>query len=281
MTDKKQFIRDCKSLRDCSPLIVNITNYVAMNFTAGALLAAGASPLMSFYPEEMEELTAKCDALVVNIGCLDKEQAEAMRIAVRTARVHNKPWVLDPAGVGASSLREKLCRELIELNAPAVIRGNASEICCLANGIPSGRGVDATLESGEAIESARSLAIRTGSVVSMSGETDYITDGYRIETIQNGHPLMPKVTAMGCTASALTGAFVAVDKDRFSAASNAMILMGLCGETAAKERGTLVGSTGQSAAGLPGTGSFATAFIDALSLFNPESESGNIRSYEL
>lgn len=258
MTDRQKFITDCRSIRDLSPLILNITNYVAMNYTAGALLAVGASPLMSFCPEEMEELTAGADALVVNIGCMDKVQAEAMRIAVDTAARCAKPWILDPAGVGSSMVRIALCRELIGLYAPAVIRGNASEICCLAQGRPSGRGVDATLEGREVLESAKALATTTGSVISMSGETDYITDGISTLTIHNGHSLMPKVTAMGCTASALTGAFAAVENDMEAAAANAMALMGLCGENAAKASN--------------GPGTFAAVFIDALHNFDAETE---------
>lgn len=275
MTDRQQFIRDCRSIRDCTPLILNITNYVAMNFTAGALLAAGASPLMSLWPEEMEDLTARCDALVVNIGCVDAQQSDAMRTAVRAAKSFGKPWVLDPAGVGASKARGRLCNELIGLNAPAIIRGNASEICCLALGRQSGRGVDSTLESDEALESAKEFASRTGTVISMSGKIDYITDGIRTETVHNGHALMPRVTAMGCTSSALTGAFAAVDKDMVCSATNAAALMGRCGEIAAGVcRNSLEGKSPED---FIGTGSFATAFIDALSLFEAGSEAEKIK----
>ncbi len=40
------------ALREKKPLIHNITNFVVMNFTANALLAMGASPVMAHAPPE-------------------------------------------------------------------------------------------------------------------------------------------------------------------------------------------------------------------------------------
>ena len=53
MFNLQSFTEDCLSIREQSPLVHNITNYVAMNIAANALLAIGASPLMSFCKEEM------------------------------------------------------------------------------------------------------------------------------------------------------------------------------------------------------------------------------------
>jgi len=254
------FVRDCLEIRKQSPVVHNITNYVAMNFSANALLAVGASPLMSFCEEEMDELVSICGALVINIGCLDKEQIRAMRIAAEAAAKYGKPWVLDPVGVGASKLRMDVCRELAYGCRPSVIRGNASEIAALAGMCTaSSRGVDSSMDSSDAVAAAISLASATGSIVSMSGPTDYITDGKNVEKLTYGDPVMPRVTATGCTASSLTGAFLAIDEDHFSAALNAMMLMGLAGQKAASL------SDG-------GTGTFAVLFMDALSRFDPVAE---------
>ena len=45
---------------------------------------------------------------------------------------------------------------------------------------------------------------------------------------------MPRITGMGCIATALTAAFAAVNPSRFHAAANAMALMGIAGEMAAR-----------------------------------------------
>lgn len=221
-----------------------------MNLSANSLLAIGASPLMSFYADEMEEIVSKCGALMVNIGCLDNNQIDGMEAAVRAAKCFDKKWVLDPVGVGVSQVRTRICRHLIEIYSPAVIRGNASEILCLANTEMQQGKIDSSVKSEDALEAAKSLAQNTESVVVISGETDYITDGTNVETVRNGHPMMKSVTGMGCTASALVAAFVSVEENTLMAAKKAMLLMGVAGERAAGK--------------CAGNGSFSSAFIDEL-----------------
>jgi len=260
MFDLSNFQADCAAIRRHKPLVHNITNYVAMNFAANALLAAGASPIMSFCPQEMEELVVLCKALSVNIGCLDPQLIEASRIAAAKADRTGRPWVIDPVGVGASSLRTAVAVELIGDFHPSVIRGNASEIIFLAcrmcgfeNARPEQHGVDSDNDSSDAVAAAKILSQKVGAVVSVSGPVDYITDGIQTETISSGSPLMRQVTAMGCTATAITAAFLAVNKNPFQAAVNAMAMMGQAGK--------------QAETGCSGTGSFAVNFIDALSRF--------------
>ncbi len=256
MINLQKFTEDCLSIREKSPLVHNISNYVAMNIAANGLLAIGASPLMSFCEQEMEEIVGISSALVINIGCLNLNEIAGMRVAASTAHKLGKPWVLDPVGVGASKIRTETAMELIRDYHPSIIRGNASEIMCLAGESIASRGVDSANSSSDAISAAKALALSSGAVVSVSGETDYITDGQRVGSISNGSPMMAKVTAMGCTASAITGAFAAVDNDPFHAALNAMALMGVAGELALKQS--------------HGTGSLAMNFIDELSLFDAE-----------
>lgn len=253
---------DCRRIRRESPLVHNITNYVAMNFSANALLAVGASPIMSSEPDEMEEISASCKATAINIGCLGKRQIEAMRIAASYMEQHGKPWVLDPVGVGVSALRMEAARMLLEMH-PAVVRGNASEIMMIAGRKAKNIGVDAAEDSLKAVDSAIHIALTYKTVVSVSGPVDCITDGVNLVKVFNGSPMMPRVTAMGCAASAITAAFLAVDSDVLSAASCAMAMMGVAGELAA--------------AVSAGSGSLAVNFIDELYSLDPEVASGFIR----
>ena len=253
---KKEFISDCSAIRTQNPVIHCITNYVAMNFNANALLAVGASPLMSFCAGEMREIVAQSQALYVNIGCPDETLVRAAEIAVDTAAELGVPWVLDPVGAGVSGLRLETCRSLISRKSPDIIRGNASEIMALAgNAACAHRGVDSSESSDMALESAGTLASRIGSVVVVSGATDYVTDGSGVLTVANGTPLMRKVSAAGCTASAICAAFRAVDDNSLRAAWCAMVLMGVAGERAVSS--------------CRGTGSLQTAIIDELSLSDP------------
>lgn len=222
------------AVRSKRPLVHNITNYVVMNSTANSLLAVGASPIMAHWTSEMEEMTAIAGALVINIGTLDDQWIEGMLAAGRAAAARGIPIVLDPVGAGATSQRTQAALDIIEQCTPTIIRGNASEIMALVDAGVKSKGVDSSAASDDALESAKRLASEVGTVVVISGETDYITDGTEVHTVEGGNPIMTSVTGMGCTATALIGAFAAVVDDPMVAAAAAMAVMSLAGERAAE-----------------------------------------------
>lgn len=244
------------AVRAKSPLVHNITNYVAMNNSANALLAIGASPVMAHWTDEMEEMTAIAGALVINIGTLDKEWIEGMFAAGRAARRRGVPIVLDPVGAGATSQRTATALRLIEECKPTVIRGNGSEIMALVNADIKSKGVDSSASSHDALSAAKTLAHNTGAVVVISGATDYITDGTTIHTVEGGDPIMTSVTGLGCTSTALVGAFLAVERDAMVAATSAMAVMSLAGERAASYS--------------KGSGSMQVNFLDELYNLTPD-----------
>lgn len=232
MEDIDGIVRDLEAIRHRSPLIHNITNYVVMNNTANALLAIGASPVMAHAREEVAEMAGIASAIVLNIGTLEPAWVEAMLIAGETALEKETPVIFDPVGAGATSYRNEVCKEIIERCAPTIIRANASEIIALNNVQSRTKGVDSTAAAGEALESAQQLALQTGAVVVISGETDFITNGHEVRTVSNGSTLMPRVTGMGCTATAIVAAFAAINPEPLLAATNAMYVMGIAGERA-------------------------------------------------
>ena len=222
-------------IRRKSPVVHNITNYVVMNNTANALLALGASPVMAHAEEEVKDMVTISGALVINIGTLSANWIRSMFLAAYKARECNIPIILDPVGVGATAYRTSTARELVRAVPPSVIRGNASEIMALLEEDVQTKGVDSTEASHSALDSARSLNRIYGSVVCVSGETDYIVSGEDIIKIMNGHPMMTKVTGMGCIATALCGAFAAVNHVFFESTAQAMAVMGIVGEMAAEK----------------------------------------------
>ena len=242
--------QDILKIRATAPLVHNITNYVVMNSTANALLAIGASPVMAHAIEEVEEMAGMAQALVINIGTLSAPWFEAMLRAGREARRRKIPVVLDPVGSGATRFRTDTVQKLINEIRPTVIRGNASEISSLIRSEMGAKGVDSRHTPDEVCDDARSLSRTAECVVSVSGPSDLIVEGSHVVRIANGHPMMTKVTGMGCTASAITGAFLAANTSSFKAAAHAMAAMGIAGELA-----------GERAAG---PGSFQMNFLDAL-----------------
>jgi hydroxyethylthiazole kinase len=252
-------------MRATAPLVHCITNYVAMNVMANVLLAVGATPAMVHAREEVAEFAALAQALSVNIGTLDPAWAEAMEAAAGVMVAEGRPWVLDPVGVGATRFRQDCCARLIALR-PSVIRGNASEILALAGLGSAGRGPDAAdpVEAAEA--AARDLARRTAAVVAVSGAVDYVTDGDVAFRIANGHGLMPRVTALGCSLNGVIAAF-AVGQPPLPATVAAMACYGLAGERAAEQAGGCAA----------GPGGFAAAFLDALHGLTPDEATAGAR----
>ena len=223
-------------LRARTPRVHCITNNVAQNFTANALLAAGAVPSMTLSVEEIAAFVAGAQALLVNLGTFDPERREAAMIAVETAAQLRLPWVLDPVFVDRAPPRAAFARELVK-RRPSVVRLNHAEFQSLSGSAPTRQAVT-------------DYARASQTVLALSGEVDLVTDGDQIAAIANGHELMAKITAMGCAGSALVAACLAVEPDAFRAAVCALVITGVAGELAGKNA--------------PGPGSFAVAILDRL-----------------
>lgn len=237
-------------LRDAAPLVQCITNFVAMDITANVLLAAGASPAMVHAEEEAADFVALGGMLSVNIGTPFSPWVAGMESAVAEAHRRKTPWVLDPVAVGATRFRGELVARLLPF-APAVIRGNAAEIHALAGRRDRlGKGVDSAPGTAASANIAAELAKRQRCTVVMTGVTDFVTDGARTVGISNGHPMMARVTALGCSLTALVSAFLAVSDDPVLAAAAAVGYFGICGELAAD--------------GAPGPGSLRLRLLDQL-----------------
>lgn len=223
-------------LRDERIRVHSITNAAAQNLTANLLLAAGAIPSLTTAPEEVASFTSRSRALLVNLGTLDQDRRTAIPLSIATAQAQEIPWVLDPVFVEASPFRLDFARTCLA-GAPFVLRSNANEFAALSDQDAS----PATVQS---------FAQAHGTVIALTGATDMVTDGIRIVRIDNGHPLMTRVTAMGCAGTSLIAAFAALHADRFEAAASALMVTGIAGEIAARHAA--------------GPGTFQSAFLDAL-----------------
>jgi hydroxyethylthiazole kinase len=250
---------DVAAVRSQSPLVHNITNLVVINFNANVLLAAGASPVMAHAHEEVRDMVAIAQALVLNIGTLDPYWVQSMRLALAAAAQRGIPTVLDPVGAGATPYRNQAIDSLLAVASPTVIRGNGSEIMSVAGSSVVTRGVDSSAAANDALGAAQALVQRTGGTVCVSGETDHILDAQRRwARLANGHVWMTRITGVGCSATALVGAFCAVQPDAWRATVSAMALLSVAGEVAAEK---------SQAAGL-GVGSMQAALLDGLQLLD-------------
>ncbi len=248
---------DVLSVRANRPLIHSITNMVVMNFNANVLLAMGASPVMAHAHEEVVDMAGIANALVLNIGTLDPYWIESMRLALEIADRRGIKTVLDPVGAGATRYRNQSISILLTQAMPSVIRGNASEIMSVAGSAVQTRGVDSAHGVPDALQAAHDLAVRIQGVVCVSGPVDHVMDDKgRHASLSNGHEWMTRITGVGCSASALVGAFCAVQPDAWRATVSAMAYLGVAGEVAAQNI---------QAQGL-GVGSLQMALLDQLQL---------------
>lgn len=239
-----------ENVRQKSPLVHNITNYVTVNDCANMLLACGGSPIMADDPEDAVEITAICGGLNINIGTLNQRTIPAMLAAGKRSNELGHPVVLDPVGAGASTLRTDTALRLLNEVKFAVIRGNISEIKTLALGSGTTKGVDADVADkvteenlDGAVAFAKDFARRIGAVVAVTGAIDIVTDGERAFCIRNGRPEMASITGTGCQLSALTAAFVTANPEHpLEAAAAAVCAMGLCGEIAHRRMTELDGN---------------------------------------
>jgi hydroxyethylthiazole kinase len=250
---------DVAAVRARSPLVHCITNLVVINFNANALLAVGASPVMAHAHEEVRDMVGIAQALVLNIGTLDPYWVDSMKLALAAAVQRGIPSVLDPVGAGATPYRNQTLDALLAIAAPTVIRGNGSEIMSTAGVAVATRGVDSSAAAADALGAAQALVQRTGGTVCVSGAVDHILDArHRWARLSNGHAWMTRITGVGCSATALVGAFCAVQPDAWRATTAAMAYLGVAGEVAAEK---------VQARGL-GVGSLAVSLLDELQLLD-------------
>ena len=263
------------AVRGNKPLVQCITNFVTVNDCANIILAAGGSPTMASHPLEVEEAVCGVQALVCNMGAIDK--VDSMILAGKAANRLGIPVVLDPVGAGGTQLRRDAVKRLLDEVHFAVIRGNASEIRYLAGQQSAGSGVDVSdadeiternLES--AVSMAAELAERLGSVIAVSGKIDVISDGKESCVLNNGCATMARITGSGCMLTALIGAFCGGNRNYFSAACSAVAAMGVCGEIAEAKR--LRNGTGNA--------TFRTDLIDAVFNLTEEQLEEGVR-YEI
>jgi len=239
-----------QEIRKQRPLIHNITNYVVMNTTANVLLALGASPLMAHEKEELSELIALCQGLVINIGTIDKALVDSIYLAATLATFHNVPIVIDPVGVGVTRFRRLAVQHILEISKSVIIKGNASEIIAIAQKRGSGKGVDSTVTSDCAVQAALDIVRNSSHIVCISGDIDYIVTRRKIVRVFNGHPIMQQVIGTGCMLSTIIAACTSVTQDYGDAAFSGCAIMGIAGEKAAELSS--------------GPGSFQMNFFDAL-----------------
>ena len=259
----ESFVQVLLRVRERRPVVHAITNWVTASEVASSLHAVGARPIMAIAAEEVEEITSKADALVLNLGTPTPQRIEAMIRAGRQANGQSHPILFDPVGVGASRFRIESSMRILSDLSVTIIRGNQAEIGALAGMGGHLAGIDALRGPEDLHRAAQYLSNKTGAIIAATGPQDWIVSPEKRVIAENGHPMMGQVTGMGCMLTAVVGAFAAVEKDPLIAAVSAIAFFGLAGEQAARRA--------------EGPGTFKLALMDALFLLTPDQMRKGIR----
>jgi hydroxyethylthiazole kinase len=229
-------------------------------------MLSGARPIMAFAPEEVKDIASGADALVLNLGTPTPMGIESMVRAGNQAVALGRPVIFDPVGVGASPFRMNASKKIISELRLTVIKGNRAEIGFLAGKGGKLAGIDAVTGPEDLLMAAKQLSNTSGAVVAVSGPQDVIVSSERQVIVENGHPLMARVTGMGCILTGLIGAFAAVENDPLVATVGAVAFLGLAGEQAALQA--------------KGPGTFKTTLFDILFTLTPDEMGKGIKLRE-
>jgi len=238
----QQACNSLKEIRESKPLIHSITNLVVMNETANAILCLGGLPIMSHAVDEVEEMAGIASALVLNIGTLTPDWANAMELAGKRANERGIPVILDPVGAGATKFRTQSSKRLLENVKISITRGNAAELASLIGVTSEVKGVESIGASESPKHIAETFAQTYGCTAAVTGAIDVISDGDRIIEIRNGHPMMGRVVGTGCMSDVIVASFAAVCPDTFLAAAFGLCVFGIAGELAAEVSGDRPGT---------------------------------------
>lgn len=271
MDINNQIYKVLENVKKKSPLVHHITNYVTVNDCANIVLAIGGSPVMADDKNEVEEMVSIASALVLNIGTLNTRTIESFILAGKKANELNIPVILDPVGIGATTLRNKVVERILKEVKLSVLRGNMSEIKNIYGIETETKGVDSvddSLDGGKEI--AVNLAKRLNCIVAITGAVDIISDGKKVYSINNGHKMLSSITGTGCMSSSLIGACCGAEENSLYGAITGIMIMGISGEKA-QER----------LKHNEGLGSFRVYLVDAVSNFNEDDIKEMGKVYEI
>jgi hydroxyethylthiazole kinase len=253
--DQPEIRNELAVLKAKGAFVYGLTNYIAANLSANVLLAIGAGPAIGTAMDWPTRFGGAANAMWINTAALMSSGPEALLAAAKAAHAAGVPWVLDPVAMGAGAPEyDAVVSALLEYK-PTAIRGNASELIALSGGGAGGKGVETTSSSSEAIDFIKALAAKTGAIVAVSGPTDYITDGTAVYAVGGGDVRLTQVTGAGCSLGAFVAAVLAHSENPLLATAAAHAAYAVAAERAG--------------ARTTGTGSFAVALVDELSLLNP------------
>lgn len=242
MKNLRKILRKRDLVREKSPLIHAITNPIAINMVANAILFQGAKAICAEHPDEMEDIVKISDCLSVNLGNITDSRIKSIELAVKFANEKNIPVIIDLVGVGASKLRYDFAKKLLENYKFSIIKGNGSEILAISGEASNAKGIDVGEKdrlNGENIEKfikiSKKLSQKYKTSVLITGKTDILVDENRYFLIENGCENLSKITATGCMLTSLISTFLSVTNP-IEASILGLLILEISGEISDRDK---------------------------------------------
>lgn len=221
-----------------APLVHCITNDITLETVANTVLYLGGKPIMSSDIREFSSLFESTDALLLNMGLLNKSHEQSLRQASSLADMTKKPTVVDLVGYGITNERTKLGIAMAH-NHPTVIKGNTSEIRRFV-GLPSlAKGIDGT-SSDQHDQALKDLIFSLKQITTDYADTVFVATGKKDVIVQNDKHLilnnsvdeLNKFVGTGDMVGAMITTLLGVGKDPWVASQFAISYLNIAAEKA-------------------------------------------------
>ncbi|GAB5376094.1 MAG: hydroxyethylthiazole kinase [Acuticoccus sp.] len=193
------------AMRAARPRIHALVSTVAQPLVANVAAALAVDISMTVEMPDVRAMITSSDAVLINLGMLDKARREAAMAAVATGT----RFVLDPVKVDRSGDRLGFAQTLVSAQ-PSIIKGNRGEMAALA-------------------------PLDSDAVCVTTGPMDEVAAPDRRIIVANDTPILGRVIATGCATGFLMTAIHAVEPNPFVAALAGTALMAVAGELAAED----------------------------------------------
>jgi len=235
-THGRVMVAELSKLMDCvrekSPLVHHITNYVTVNDCANICICSGGSPVMTDEVKDVQDMSRIANAVVLNMGTLNQRTVEAMLLAGNVAKKNGIPVVFDAVGAGATPYRNEVAARIIEKVKPEILKGNAGEISFLAGVAGGVKGVDSVSTADDIGGLVLGLARKYGCIVVATGKKDYVSDGKDVYVLMNGSDYQGTVSGTGCMLSSVIGAYIGANGAKVCAVMAAITAFNVAAEHA-------------------------------------------------
>ena len=153
---------------------------------------------MAYGIEEIHEITAESNSLVVGLETLDNGKILAMERALRIAKKREVPVLLDLSGVNLSLYRKNTALSFLNRYTIDLVKGTVEEVQALIRSQKRNRCKEKNIKT-----EYRDFAIKNKVFLLVESEEYYITDGYSEFYIENNSANLNKKIELGYVFTAL------------------------------------------------------------------------------